>query len=112
MKLNRIKVTNIEMTDAIRTAVETEFESLQPMAARFNGAASADVEVGKTTEHHHKGEIFRAEINLSIPGKLLRAEADDKDLYIAIKHAVKHMHTELAKEKDKHDDAKQHGSQE
>jgi len=106
MKIDRIKGTGIELTDAIRAAVEEHVMSLDPMTARFDGASSADVEVGKTTQHHHTGPFFRAEINLSVPGKLLRAEAEHEDLYTALKDAVKKLHNELAKEKDRHDSAR------
>jgi len=112
MKIDRIKATNIELTDAIRAAVEAEVMSLAPLAGRFDGAATAQVEVGKPSNHHHTGDVFHAEINLTIPGKLLRAEAEGPDLYVVIKDATKRMHTELAKEKDKHDTAKHQGDTE
>lgn len=101
MKINRIKATQIELTDAIRDAVVSELASLDPMVERYGEAASADVEVGKTTQHHHKGEVFRAEVNLQVPGTLLRAEDENEDLYVAIKNVVGKLHREL----DKHNKA-------
>ena len=106
MKLDALKATNIELTDGIRAAVDHVLERLAPLTARFDGAAVAHVEVGKTTQHHHKGDVFRAEINLKIPGKLLRAEAEMDDLYAAIEAVEAKLKRELTKEKDKHDDAK------
>ncbi len=100
MKINRIKGTGIELTDAIKEAVENELASLDPMVERWGDAVSADVEVGKTSQHHHKGEIFRAEVNLQIPGKLLRAEDENEDLYIAIKNVADTLGRELNKEKE------------
>jgi len=100
MKINRIKGTNMELTDAIKDAVESELSVLDAMCERWGDPVSADVEVGKTSEHHHKGEIFRAEVNLVIPGKLLRAENENEDLYIAIKNVVDVLQRELAKEKE------------
>jgi len=100
MTINRIKGTGIELTDAIKDAVETELALLDPMVERWGDAASADVEVGKTTQHHHKGEIFRAEVNLQIPGKLLRAEDENEDLYVAIKNVGDTLRRELNKEKE------------
>ncbi len=100
MKINRIKGTEIELTDAIKDAVESELSALDALVERWGEAASADVEVGKTTQHHHKGEIFRAEVNLQIPGKLLRAEDENEDLYIAIKNVADTLQRELVKEKE------------
>ncbi len=100
MTINRIKGTNIELTDAIKDAVESELATLDALCERWGEAVSADVEVGKTSEHHHKGEIFRAEVNLQIPGKLLRAEDENEDLYVAIKNVADTLQRELVKEKD------------
>ena len=100
MKINRIKGTGIDLTDAIKAAVENELAALDPMVERWGEAVSADAEVGKTTNHHQKGEIFRAEVNLSIPGKLLRAEDENEDLYIAIKNVADTLVRELNKEKE------------
>ncbi len=100
MKINRIKGTNLDLTDAIKDAVANELSALDPMVERWGDAASADVEVGRTTNHHHKGEVFRAEVNLQIPGKLLRAEDENEDLYIAIKNVAGTLGRELNKEKE------------
>lgn len=100
MKINRIKGTGIDLTDAIKDAVESELATLDPMIERWGDAVSADVEVGKTSQHHHKGEIFRAEVNLQIPGKLLRAEDENEDLYVAIKNVTLTLQRELNKEKE------------
>lgn len=103
MTIDRIKATGIELTDAIRDAVENDLTALDPLMSRWGESVSADVEVGKTTNHHHKGEIFRAEINLHIPGKTLRAEETAEDLYAAIKEAVRTLGREVVKEKERHD---------
>lgn len=100
MTINRIKGTNMELTEAIKSAVEAELATLDARVERWGTAVSADVEVGKISNHHQKGEIFRAEVNLSIPGKLLRAENVDQDLYVALKNAVGTLERELDKEKD------------
>lgn len=45
---------------------------------------SVDLEIARTTRHHRKGKIYRAEVNLSLPRKLLRAEVEDEDARAAI----------------------------
>lgn len=103
MTIDRIKATGIELTDAIKDAVEKDLASLESMTARFGDGVSVDVEVGKTTNHHHKGEIFRAEMSLRIPGKTIRVEETAEDLYAAIKEAVRTLGREVVKEKERHD---------
>jgi ribosomal subunit interface protein len=102
IKIDAIKATHIELTDAIRTAVEDELAALEPMAERYGDAVSVHVEVGKTTQHHHKGEVFLAEFNLKIPGKLLRAEVVEEDLYAAIHAAGNDLHRQLKDDKERH----------
>ena len=102
MQINRIKGTNMELTEAIKAAVTAELSSLDGRVERWSEAASADVEVGRTTHHHHKGEVFRAEVNLAIPGKLLRAEHVAEALYVAIRQVVETLERELEKEKGIH----------
>lgn len=100
MNIQRIKGTNMELTEAIKDAVADELAALDTRVERWGTAVSADVEVGRTSNHHQKGEVFRAEINLTIPGKLLRAEDENEDLYVAIKNVVGTLGRELEKEKE------------
>ena len=107
MKIDRIKATGIELTDAISAVVVKELAALDPMIVRFGPPASAQVEVGKTTQHHNKGPFFRAEINLQVPNRALRAESEHEDLYVAIRDAAQKLFMELAKEKDRHIEGRQ-----
>ena len=84
MKINRIQATNMEMTDAIRNYVEEKLAKLEGKLERFGEAASLEVEVGKTTHHHNKGEVFRCEIHVILPGKAIRVDETREDLYEAI----------------------------
>lgn len=102
MKLNRIKSTGLDLTDAMRSAVEKVMANLDKYAERFGEAVSADVELEKTTNHHNKGEIYRAEINVSVPKKgILRADATDEDLYAAIDKMDEAISRELRKLKER-----------
>jgi len=84
MKIN-IKTTNIELTPAISSYVEDKVNMLDKFIVVADPeSVNADVEIGTTTKHHQAGDIFRAEINLHIAGKLLRSVAKKDDLYAAI----------------------------
>jgi putative sigma-54 modulation protein len=84
MRITKIKATGMEMTDAIRNYVEDKLSALEPKLERFGESVKIDVEVGKTTQRQRKGEVFRCEIQGELPGKLIRAEQTDDDLYKAI----------------------------
>lgn len=98
MSIN-IQATNLELTDAIRSYAE---EKVSEILSRYHmEVIQADIEVAKTTQHHQKGEVFRAEVNVDIPGKLVRAEATHEDLYAAIDEMKNILDEELRKQKDK-----------
>ena len=59
------------------------------------------VEIGKTTNHHKNGELFKAEVTLHIGGKSLRAEAQEEDLYAALDAVSEKMVEEIKTLKDK-----------
>ena len=84
MTLYSLKSTNIELTEAIKQYIEQKIVSLERLTVDFEPAAELSVEVGKTTQHHHKGPFFHAEMMLTIPGQVLRAEEDRENLYEAI----------------------------
>lgn len=79
-----IKATALELTPAIRAYVEEKILSINKFVDSSTGGALADIEVAKTTDHHHSGEIFKAEINLQVNGNFYRASTVRADLYAAI----------------------------
>jgi putative sigma-54 modulation protein len=82
--INTIKATGIDLTPAIDAYVRERLAALDKYVPADDTSASMSVEVGKSTEHHHAGEIFLAEVNINIGGIQLRATATHEDLYAAI----------------------------
>jgi putative sigma-54 modulation protein len=95
-----VKSTNFEMTDAISDYLEKKIHGLQKFVHESEDAI-ARIEVGRTTNHHHKGEVFRAEINLEYGDHKFRAEATAEDLYKAIDMVKEEMVAEITKSKRK-----------
>ncbi|HDQ22776.1 MAG TPA: ribosome-associated translation inhibitor RaiA [Candidatus Uhrbacteria bacterium] len=94
-----IKGTNLELTDAIKNYAHEKISSLEKF---YDGVLIARVEVGVTTKHHQKGNIFRAEANLEVPQKYnLRAEAEKEDLYMAINEVKDDLQRQIKKFKEK-----------
>lgn len=99
--LPQIKATGLELTAAIREYVEKKTAMLEKYYPQIiNIAAEVDV----TTHHHHKGRIFRAELNVRVPGKLIRVEKTADDLYKAIDKVKDHMALMLKGHKEKKQD--------
>lgn len=100
MRIN-IKATNLELTSAISDYLRKRVDALDKFVDKNDESAMADVEVGKSTKHHQSGDIFRAEINLHVSGKNLRAVAEKDNLYAAIDQAKDEMVREITSHKAK-----------
>jgi len=96
----RIKSTRLEMTDAIHLYIEKKMLAAIKHLGDIR-ATNCDFEVEKTVGGQHKGEIYRAEVNLTMPHKLLRVEKTEKDLYKAIDKVKDHLDLVIKKHKDK-----------
>ncbi|MBU1164058.1 ribosome-associated translation inhibitor RaiA [Patescibacteria group bacterium] len=95
----KIKATKINLTPELKQYIEEKILSLMKY---YNGIIEADVEVEYTTRHHKKGELYRAEVNLDVPGKLIRVEKTTKNIYKAIDKVKDHLKTILVKYKETH----------
>jgi len=100
MRITELHATNVEMTEAMNTYATEKVMSLERIAQRFEPCDAA-VEIGKTSEHHNKGDVFFAEINVTIPGNMLRARVVTSDLYAAIDQAKDDMKRQLVDAKEK-----------
>ncbi|MDO8565130.1 MAG: ribosome-associated translation inhibitor RaiA [bacterium] len=82
MKIN-IKGTGMELTPAITNYVEKKVSAIEKYIDASPDTV-AQVEVGKSTQHHKSGEIFRAEVHITGGGLDLYAVSEQADLYAAI----------------------------
>ena len=82
----KIQSTGFELTPTIRELVEKKVGSISKLLKRFEekSEAIAVVEVSRTTKHHRHGEVFYAEINLNVAGKVIRAENSNVKLQAAV----------------------------
>jgi putative sigma-54 modulation protein len=60
----------------------------------------ARVDIERITDHHSKGKVFMATININLKDKLLRAEATREDIYLAINELRDHLKIECRKYKE------------
>ena len=93
-----IQANGMELTDAIRQYAEEKVKSLTKF---FDNIQQADIDVGMESNHHKKGKVYYAEMNLHIPSKVVRMRKDAVDLYKAIDKVKDHLKVELEKIKGK-----------
>lgn len=104
MNIN-IKSTKIKLIPEIKDYIQKKMDTLDKYLGSMK-VMQARFEVEKTTEHHQKGEIFRAELNLSLPGKLLRVEKTEKEILKAVDKVRDHMEVIIKRFKEKKIDKK------
>jgi putative sigma-54 modulation protein len=100
-----IKAKNLELTPSIKEYIEAKIDSLSKFIEKWEktGSVVADFELARTTNHHHKGEVFYAEINIVLGGKLLRAEHSGSEAHEVIdkvKDTIKEEIIKLKKQSD------------
>lgn len=99
MKIN-IKASKLELTDAIYDYCQMKMDMIEKYLGDTQ-VLNCDVEIAKSVGGQNKGEIFRAEVNLEVPRKLLRVEKTEKDLYKAIDKVKDHLEIVIKKYKEK-----------
>lgn len=100
MKINE-KGVNMDITSDIRDYLYKKLEHVEKFLNPADQSVMCDVELGKISNHHNKGDVFRTEINLHIAGKNLRAESEMDDLFASIDIAKDEIIREIQTNKDK-----------
>lgn len=100
MRITEIRAHNLELTEAIKGYVEKKLDSLQKFCHGYS-PCDATVEVAKTTNGQQKGKIWKARVDVVVPGGHLHAESIMEDLYAAIDRAKDELKRELVKHKEK-----------
>ena len=101
MKYN-VNTTDFSLTPAISEYLDKRIAHLDKFInPSLEESIMCYVEVGKTTEHHKTGDLFRTEITLHIGGKSFRATAEKEDLYSSIDVVTDEITQELKNFKGK-----------
>lgn len=100
-----VKGTNLFVTESLQEYLRKKiFQALERRLKSFSkkDAIIIDCELSRDTMHHKKGEVFRAEVNITIPPRnLLRAEATADNIRSAIDFLEKEVLRECEKYKEK-----------
>ncbi|HRY62676.1 MAG TPA: ribosome-associated translation inhibitor RaiA [Candidatus Paceibacterota bacterium] len=100
MNIN-IKGTGIELTPEIRSYLDKKIASLEKFVTEEDTGATANIEIGKTTNKHKSGIIFFTEINFTIRKADLRVKAFGDSLMASMDKAKDMALERLRTEKDR-----------
>ena len=98
-----IKGTNLELHNDLKEYVNEKIGGLKKFVENENMDSSsviARVELAKTTRHHQHGDIYKAEVNLQLPGKMLRGVEESDDIYKSIDNVKDEMREMINNYKD------------
>ncbi|MES3005612.1 MAG: ribosome-associated translation inhibitor RaiA [Patescibacteria group bacterium] len=92
------KGNHMDVTPAIQEYLDKRLQGLEKF---LDENAMIEAELGKTSNHHRSGDIFRAELHVTNGGNFTRASAEKEDLYTAIDVAREELFNLLSSSKDK-----------
>ena len=95
-----------ELTQPIRDYAEEKMQSLEKF---LDSIRHIDIEVGRASGHHQKGDVFECKVTLQIGGEVIKIEREAEDLYKAIDKVRDHMRVELTEWKRKMDERNRAG---
>ena len=106
-----LNAKNINLSSSLKDFIEKKIRGLKKFIDRIKkdskffekGKPPVKINVGveRTTRHHLKGEVFRAEGQIELPGKSLRAEAESDNLRSAVIVIKKELQEQLKEYKNK-----------
>ncbi len=98
MKVN-IKTTRLNITDSLRNYVQEKMNMLDKYLGSIP-VVNCDVEIGLAAGGKTGGRIYRAEVNLQVPGKILRVVKTEPDMYKAIDKVKDHLRRSIKRYKE------------
>jgi ribosomal subunit interface protein len=97
-----IKATNLSLTSELKEYAEEKIGALERLLPKQSAdAVKVDVEIGKPSKHHRKGEVFRCEVNVTMGKILLRAEEPGQTPFESIDRVRDEIEREVKKMKSK-----------
>lgn len=102
MKLT-LKTTGFSLTPATEEYITTKVvRTVERLTSRMDPeSVRLSIEVAKTTRHHNKGSVWRAEATLRVMGKRLRAETHGESMQEVVDLLEESIGTEIKGAKGK-----------
>jgi len=100
-----IKATKLELSEEIKVYIQKKMDMMERYLGKIQ-VLNCHVEVGVTVGGQQSGQIYRAEVNLDLPGELLRVERTATDIFKAIDKVKDHLVDQIKRYKEKKIDRK------
>ena len=103
IKIN-LKATNMDLSDPVTDYVIKKATNLGKILKKIQdagGEVMMNFEVGRTTNHHKSGQVYKADSHVTIDGEQFYASSEQDDLYAAIDDCKDKLFAEIKKKKDK-----------
>lgn len=97
----QIQYTRVESSPALETYIREKLINTVEKLIGSDPATRIDVEVGRDSEHHRKGEIWFAEVTGATPYGYIRVRREASDIHAAIDLAEEGLKSELTSAKGK-----------
>lgn len=94
MSLN-IKQTGISLTSELSQYLDKKLEDVEKLIDSSDTSVQLYVELGKLTEHHQNGVVYKAEFNLHTSGNDFYVVGKGETLYAALDEAKDQLVSEL-----------------
>lgn len=101
----KIKTTKIELTEELKVYIEKKMNMLDKYLGGV-AVTNCDVEIEHALNKQSSGKVYRAEVNLSLPGTVLRVEKMEPTVNKAIDKVKDHLVLSIKKYKEKKLDKK------
>lgn len=95
-----IKATKLELSPEVKNYIQKKIDMLERYLGKIQ-VLNCHVEIGLAVGGQKSGQIYRAEVNLDLPGKLLRVERTATDIFKAIDKTKEHLVDQVKKYKEK-----------
>lgn len=111
-KINmNIKGTDMDLTPSISEHIHKKVSGLEKFInPSGDQEVFAEVEVALRSRHHRKGDIYKADINLTCNGKKYHADSKKSDLFTAIDDMVDSIERSVRKSREKKTDLVRRGA--
>ncbi len=95
----RIKETNIKLNTGLSSFLDKKIKALDKFLPDVPDLLF-EIELGLTTKHHQKGDIYKSEIQVQLGQKILRSVSEKDNMRRAIIESVEDLERQLRKRKD------------
>ena len=99
-----IRQKNFEITPALHAYIEEKvLAPVRKFVAHIPlpDLPILDLEIGRWTRHHKKGDVYRVTASLALNGKLIRAESENEDIHAACDEVQEALTREITTYKGK-----------